>query len=172
MVHQVEYAINTLYRDIARENDRLTKIVADLTPSVRVLKVMEGTGGKVSVADLIAYQIGWGKALIRWYEAGVRGDEPEMPGDGFTKWDYAAIARHFYASYHYDGSEEQMKIFQQIVARILKIVETEFQTNRLDQTEVWAWCSLSSGKHWPLSKWIRVNTAAPYKRAFQLIQTT
>lgn len=148
------------------------KFVAEITlvpPSHRSLKIINGTGGKVSVADLIAYQVGWGKCLIRWYEAGIQGKVPEMPGDGFSTWDYLGIAQHFYQMYQFDGSEEQMKRFHQVVMRILDIVETEDQADNLDRTGVWPWCTLPSGKQWPLSKWVRVNTASPYKRATQLI---
>lgn len=122
------------------------------------------------MADLIAYQIGWGKCLIRWYEAGIQGEMPKMPGEGFLTWDYTGLAQHFYQTYQFDNAEEQMRIFHQTVLRILEIVETEHQTGNLDQMGVWPWCTLPSGKKWPLSKWIRVNTASPYKQAARLIK--
>lgn len=159
-----------LIQDIQHHKDRLVKIIASIPASSRTLKVIDGTGGKVSIADLIAYQIGWGKSLIRWHESGIRGEAPEMPGDGFLNWDYVAIARHFYQKYQYDTSHQQMKVFDQVVLQILEIVRKEFQANQLDEIGVWAWCTLTSGKQWPLSKWIRINTASPYKRATQLIK--
>lgn len=162
--------MSPLSQDIQHEYTRLVKIITQISPSSRTLKVIDGTGGKVSVADLIAYQIGWGKWLIRWYEAGIRGEMPQMPGEGFSTWDYLGIAQSFYQTYQCDGADEQMQVFHQVVLRLLEIVETEAQTNRLDQAGVWAWCTLPSGKSWPLSKWIRVNTASPYKRAAQLIK--
>ncbi len=160
----------TLSQDIRREYDRLVNGIAAIPLSLRTLKKIDGTGGKVSVADLIAYQIGWGKCLIRWYEAGIKGIMPDMPGEGFTKWNYVAIARHFQKKYQYDSADEQMALFHLVVLRILEIVATEDQTGNLDRLGVWPWCTLSSGKQWPLSKWIRVNTAAPYKRALSLIK--
>jgi hypothetical protein len=160
----------TLSQDIRDEYDRLVKVVTHISPSVRTSKIIEGTGGKVSVADIIAYQIGWGKCLIRWYEAGIQGKVPEMPGNGFLTWDYLGIAQHFYQLYQLDSSDEQMRVFHQVVLRILEIVVAENQTGNLDRTGIWSWCTLPSGKHWPLSKWIRVNTASPYKRATRLIK--
>ncbi len=159
-----------LIQDIQREKDRLVKMVASTPVSKRSLKVIDGTGGKVSIADLIAYQIGWAKCLIRWYESGIRGETPEMPGDGFSNWDYVGIAKHFYQKYQYDASHQQMKVFDQVVSQLLEIVKIEQQANQLDQIGIWAWCTLASGKQWPLSKWIRINTASPYKRAVQLIK--
>ena len=56
-----------------------------------------------SVADLIAYQMGWGKWVIQWYEAGANGEKPQKPGEGFSVWDYTEIAKHFYEKYQYDN---------------------------------------------------------------------
>ena len=93
-----------------------------------------------------------------------------MPGDGFSKWEYVAIAKHFYQKYGYDASVQQLKIFEEIVAQILGFIEKELKTGHLHQTGVWPWCTLPSKKQWPLSKWIQVNTVSPYRKAAQLIR--
>ena len=160
----------SLSQDVQKAYEQLIKTTDSIPTSKRRNKITEGAGGRVSVSDLIAYQIGWGKCLIRWYEAGIKGGQPEMPGDGFSKWDYVAIAEHFYQKYGYDASSQQLKVFQEIVTLILEITQREQQTGNLDQEGIWSWCTLSSGKKWPLSKWIRINTVSPYKRANQLIK--
>jgi hypothetical protein len=156
---------SSLSLEILREYSRLIKIVAPLPASFRLLKEIEGTGGKVSVADVIAYQIGWGKCLISWYEAGIKQEKPQMPGEGFSTWDYTTIALHFYQKYQYDHFQEQENVFYQVMLQILEIVELEHKTGRLNSVGIWAWCSLKSGKQWPLSKWVKINTSSPYKRA-------
>lgn len=155
---------------IKKEYDALIGALSRVPIHARSVKAIEGTGGTVSVADLIAYQIGWGTLLIRWYTAGIENRNPEMPGAGFTTWDYTGLARYFYTAYHYDGAHEQEKEVQRIVNHIITIIETEHQTGNLDKLNVWPWCTLASGKTWPLSKWIRVNTISPYKRATALIK--
>ncbi len=155
---------------IRQEYDSLKDTTAAISISQRQLKLIDGTGGKISVVDLIAYQIGWAKCLIRWYETGLRGEYPEMPGDGFSQWSYVEIAKHFYKKYRYDGAEEQMKILDELVLNILKIVNQEEEKGHLDRIGIWPWCTLQSGKSWPLIKWIQVNTVAPYKRAVKLIK--
>ena len=162
--------LSSLSLEISRSYKKLIAEIASVHPSHRCMKIINGTGGKVSVVDLIAYQIGWGKCLIRWYEAGIQGKVPEIPGDGFSTWDFLGIAQHFYQLYQFDSSEEQMKRFHQVVMRILEIVEIEDQKGNLDRTGVWPWCTVHSGKQWPLSKWVRVNAKSPYKRATQLIK--
>jgi len=149
---------------------KLIAAIAQIPAPLRSLKEIEGTGGKVSIIDLIAYQIGWGKLLISWYEAGIVGKKPEMPGDGFTTWDYVRLAQHFYTKYQFDGTQKQAQEFANVVARIIQIAQIEEQTGNINKLGVWQWCTLASGKQWPLSKWIQVNTTAPYKRATALIK--
>lgn len=155
---------------ILKEYNALAKLVAPLTKTQRIAKEIEGTGGMVSVADIIAYQVGWANLLLTWYYAGIAGKIPIMPGEGFTTWDYVGLAQHFYTKYHYDASSKQDTVFCDIVQQIIEIVETEYHNGNLDRIGVWQWCTLKSGKQWPLSKWVRVNTVAPYKRAQKLIK--
>jgi hypothetical protein len=159
-----------LSQEIQSEYDKLINLITPNSTSARILKQIEGTGGKVSISDLIAYQIGWGKRLIEWYESGIKGEFPIMPGEGFLTWDYTAIARHFYQKYQYHQNDEQNQAFHQVVLQLLDIAEKEHQTGNLARIGVCSWCTLQSGKQWPLSKWIKINTSSPYKRAFQLIK--
>ncbi len=51
--------------------------------------------------------------------------------------------------------DEQLKEFNRVVVEILEIVEREYKSENLDKEGVWKWCTLVSGKQWPLSKWIK-----------------
>lgn len=155
---------------IKKEYNNLVFVLEDVALSDRTIKTIDGTGGKVSVTDLIAYQIGWGNLLIGWYETGLKGRMPQMPGEGFTKWDYVGLARHFYQKYQYDSGKNQEQELYNTVIKIIAIVEHAHQTKNLDTFGTFAWCTLSSGKQWPLSKFVAVNTVAPYKRATALIR--
>jgi hypothetical protein len=122
------------------------------------------------LAERIAYQIGWGQLLLYWYNTGIDGKTPQMPGDGFAKWDYKAISNHFYKKYLYDQGKEQEKCFQNIISEVLVVVEKEYKTGDLDRLGIWPWCTLPSGKEWPLSKWVRVNTISPWKATSSLLK--
>ncbi len=159
----LSHAIYTAYSRLLELADKIPKQLQDI-------KGMDGTGGKISVRDLLAYQIGWGTLLIQWYQAGLQGKNPQIPGEGFTKWDYVGLARHFYQKYNLKSFQEQLQTFSLIVNDIIAIVEQEHQTGDLYQTGVWPWCTLPSGKQWPLQKWITVNTVSPYKRAATLLK--
>lgn len=150
---------------IAKEYNKLIQIISMIPLELQVPKAIDFTGGKVSISDALAYQIGWGNLLIGWYTAGIQNQIPQMPGEGFSTWDYVGLAQHFYTAYGSKDLAEQLQIFKEVVQRILEIVEKEYQTGNLDKTRIWQWCTLPSGKEWPLSKWVTVNTVAPYKRA-------
>lgn len=151
---------------LAKVYKQLMHKISGVSYAQRTLPLIEGTGGTVSVADILAYQIGWGKLLVSWYQSGMTGELPLMPGEGFTSWNYTKIAQHFYQKHHYDAGKQQEKEFESIVHEILKIIEKEDAAGNLDKIGIWDWCTLSSGKQWPLSKWIHINTIAPYKRAY------
>lgn len=160
----------SLSLEIQKEYNKLVRLALGFDEQTRNEKKINGTGGLVSVADIIAYQIGWGKLVLKWYAAGIDGKTPEMPGDGFNSWDYTGLARHFYKNYQYENSSQQMQEFHHIVKQILEIVEKEHKTGNLVKEGVWPWCTIKSGKTWPLSKWITVNTSSPYKKASNLIR--
>lgn len=158
---------NPLSQEIEAAYTHLINAIGDHD---RSKKVIDWNAKKISLAELIAYQIGWGSCLIRWYEAGIHGKTPDMPGEGFKKWDYRAIAAHFFEKYGYDGGAEQAHHFEEVVRKIANIAKEEEMNGNLTREGVWPWCTLSSGKKWPLEKWIRVNTVSPYKRATGLIK--
>lgn len=155
---------------IVHEYHRLMNVVRSLDTSARKLKSIEWTAGNASVNDIIAYLIGWGNLLIGWYQAGLRAEIPQMPGEGFFKWDYVGLAKHFYTKYQYDTTEQQDQAFESVVVKIIEIVEHESTTGNLDIKGMWGWQTLPSGAVWSLHKWITVNTVAPYKRATTAIK--
>lgn len=159
--------------DIQKSYNALMKVVLSFSKAERNHGVIQGYGSDlISISDIIAYQIGWGSLLISWYESGINNCLPDMPGEGFLTWDYLGLARHFYTKYHLDGFEKQNQIFFNRVNVILDIIENEYDSGNLEAIGVWEWCTLKSGKKWALSKWIRINTVAPYKRALVLIKKT
>lgn len=158
-------SLTPLSKEILGSYHSLVSSISKISPEHRNTEYMDGTGGKVSVCDIVAYQIGWGKLLIGWYECGLLEQSPEMPGEGFLSWDYVGLAQYFYNKYHLKGLNQQLTELEKLVEAIIAIVEKEHKNCRLNKLDVWSWCTLKSGKQWPLSKWIRVNTVAPYKKA-------
>lgn len=154
-----------LSRSIQSEYNALTEMIASISVKDWSAKIIDESKRSISPQDLIAYHIGWGRLLLYWYDSGIRGIMPIMPGEGFTKWDYMELAKYFHTKYTFNNPYGQYKEFQQTVLAILRMCEKEHSNGNLDAIGIWGWCTLKSGKEWPLSKWIQVNTVAPYKRA-------
>jgi|GEM_PF-2835688 len=119
----------------------------------------------LSPLQVLSYLLGWAHMLLSWYAKGKKNENFIMPGEGFIKWEYEKITEYFYKKYSSNSLEEQLILLKQITLTIISIIETENQSGNLDKLGVWDWCTLKSGKKWPLRKWITVNSLAPYKRA-------
>src|ERR1700730_6386121 len=96
-----------LSAEIYQSYKKLLDHISQLPIDIYTEKSIDSTGGKVSISDILAYQIGWGKLLINWYETGLTGKIPDMPGEGFVSWDYRGLAQHFYTKYQYNSASEQ-----------------------------------------------------------------
>ena len=148
---------------------KLQEIVERVPAGDRKKKQISFTGGLCSVCDILAYQVGWGTLLLGWYRAGLKNEMPVMPCKGFD-WDYNALADHFYTKYNRNTLRFLKNSLEQIVDELGIVIEKETQSGNLDKLGVWPWCRLKSGKEWTLSKWIQVNTIAPYTRATSAIR--
>ncbi|MCB9493291.1 MAG: ClbS/DfsB family four-helix bundle protein [Epsilonproteobacteria bacterium] len=124
----------------------------------------------ISISDVLSYLIGWGNMLLSWYEQGLSGKDFVMPGQGFEKWDYAKIAQHFFKKYNQNTLVQQLVLLEQTTQEIVSLIEKESTSGNIDKLGIWKWCTLKSGKQWPLSKWITVNSIAPYTRAITKIR--
>ncbi|MCB1067666.1 MAG: ClbS/DfsB family four-helix bundle protein [Simkania sp.] len=163
-MYQLSEEIESAYR-------KLDELLTQIPPSqIHDKRIMFGKL-KISVVDLIAYQIGWSKLLLEWYQSGIEKKSIQMPGEGFTKWDYQGIAKHFFKTYCFENLSAQRKFLNELVQKIIVFVEYESQTENIEKVGIWDWCTLPSGKKWPLSKWVSINTKSPYHRAYRLIKS-
>lgn len=122
--------------------------------------------GNVSICDVIAYQIGWGKLMLGWEAAEEKGQKTPMPAEGY-KWNQLGLlAQSFYKAYQHVSLKELLNEFDKIVQLILKWIDalSEDELFSLQQRE-WA------GDKWPLAKWIQVNTIAPYSSGRKKIRS-
>jgi hypothetical protein len=121
--------------------------------------------GQVSVCDILAYQIGWGKLLIGWEAAEKNGLKPAMPAEGYQWNQLGVLARSFYQTYQNFSLMELKREFEKSVQHILQWIDA------MNEEEIWHlnqrhW----TGNKWPIGKWIQVNTVAPYTSARRKIR--
>ncbi len=120
-------------------------------------KRIEGEG---SPADLLAYQIEWGRLLLSWEEAEQKGKTLEMPAKGYKWNELGQLAESFYNKHNKTGMHELLVEYGRIVGSIKAMIQG-LDENELFEIGKRKW----AGDKWPIVKWIQVNTIAPYRSA-------
>lgn len=121
--------------------------------------------GNISVCELIAYQIGWGKLLLLWEYSEKNGEIPAMPAKGFKRNQLGDLAQLFYQTYAHQSLSLLLKEYEEVVTEIIRMIEKlSHEELFLLKQRTWA------GEKWPLVKWIQVNTIAPYTSARKKIR--
>lgn len=143
-------------------NKNLSLLIKKLNsiPSSQVFKPsMEGHAKNttMSVANLIAYLIGWGELVLEWHRKEKEGITIEFPETGY-KWNQLGLlAQKFYKDYEYIDSYQEL--LEKLVTTNNKIVEL-INSYSNEQLYGQPWC-----KQWTRGRMIQFNTASPYKNA-------
>ena len=117
-----------------------------------------------SVKDLLAVRAWWTERVVRWVEAGRRGESPTTPEEGY-RWnetprlnaDVVRAARH-------ETYRAVRGRLERGVADVLSTIDGLDDRELLD-VGVFPW----AGK-WPISRWISLNTARQYTTARAFIR--
>jgi len=164
---------NPLALELILTYNKLVSFVMELPESLHKSEIIIGFDKKIiSVSNVLSYLLGWTNMVLTWYKQGKKGIIFIMPGEGFDTWNYEKITEYFYEKYRSVNRHKQCLLLKESTYKIIKIIETESQLDNLDKLGVWEWCTLKSGKKWPLKKWITVNSLSPYKRALSKIKTS
>lgn len=111
---------------------------------------------KMSVADLVAYLVGWGELVLKWHQQKRKGAVIFFPAEGYKWTELGLLAQQFYKDYEADSFPVLLEKLDKTVADIQKIItQTD---NDILYGEGWY-------KHYPMGRMIQLNTAAPYKNA-------
>lgn len=137
------------------------KLVADLS-SVPLERTQAATlaghakNTQMSVANLVAYLIGWNLLVLKWCDAKARGQAVDFPETGY-KWNQLGqLAQKFYADYAATDYPALLQQFAKVHARILALVEHETEASLYGAP----WY-----ENYTLGRMIQFNTASPYANA-------
>lgn len=138
-----------------------TKLQEDLADiPVEMTKISELDGHKkntkMSVANLVAYLIGWGALVLKWQRLHIAEEEIDFPETGFQWNELGLLAQKFYSDYAKEDYPSLLKKLDQTVIQILALID------QLDDKALYAqpWY-----KDYPLGRMIQLNTSSPYKNA-------
>lgn len=109
---------------------------------------------EISVCDTLAYLIGWGELVLKWYRLKSKNIEVDFPETGYKWNELGQLASHFHWQYR-DFSYEKLRFeFQSTTAQILQLIDS------LSNDELY-------GQHWyedyTLGRMIQFNTSSPMK---------
>ena len=76
-----------------------------------------------SVKDVLAHLMDWEQRLLEWYQAGLRGETPELPAPGMTWANLAELNEQIYQKYCRRSLAAIMEGYQQSYQQILKAVQ-------------------------------------------------
>lgn len=129
----------------------------EITDSQRDIRIPEVDK---TPAEIIAYQLGWLSLVMGWDQDEREGREPSMPAPGY-KWNQLGqLYQSFYAEYAAVSLPELRSLFhlkeQQWLEWIDSLTEQELFTQGIRK---WT----GSKAHWPMARWIHINSAAPFQ---------
>lgn len=111
-------------------------------------------GTRISVCDTVAYLIGWGRLVLKWYELFESGKKINFPEKGY-KWNQLGLlAQHFHNEYADWGYSDLLEELEKTVNKLLELI------SRLDDEALY-------GSLWyegyTLGRMIQFNTSSPMK---------
>ncbi|RMH88615.1 DfsB family protein [Lysobacter pythonis] len=144
-------AITSTYRKLAGE-------LAGIPAGHARQATMEGhaRGTSMSVADLVAYLIGWNLLVLKWCDAKARGLPVDFPETGYRWNELGRLARKFYADHAGQDYPALLRQFADVHARILALVESETDASLYGAP----WY-----EKYPQGRMIQLNTSSPYANA-------
>ncbi len=104
-----------------KEHRALEKLLSNLTP-----EQMTRTGAVTerSVKDVLAHLFEWEQMCLGWYQAGLRGETPPLPAEGFNWGQLPALNQRIYEKHRELPLEDVMKRFQASYQQVFETVQT------------------------------------------------
>ncbi len=138
--------------------NKLRKELADIPDSMVRNKELEGhaKGTMMSVADLVAYLVGWNELVLKWLDRDEQGLVIDFPETGFKWNELGRLAQKFYRDYETMPYEQLLSRLEAAKDHIVSRIEA--RNNDELYGRVWY------GK-WTLGRMIQFNTSSPYDNA-------
>ncbi|WP_286272438.1 ClbS/DfsB family four-helix bundle protein [Thalassotalea hakodatensis] len=112
-------------------------------------------GSKVSVCDTVAYLIGWGNLVLKWYRLTAEDQPVDFPETGY-KWNQLGqLAEHFHHQYSDWTYSQLLTELEQTTNALLLLIDS-LTDEQLYHTPWY--------EKWTLGRMIQFNTSSPMKR--------
>lgn len=150
-----------LLDDIHRERAGLGQLVASLSAEQIA---QPNVVGPWSVKDVLAHLTAWKLLFLGWYAAGLRGETPALPAEGYNWGKLAQLNQQIYEQHRDQPLPEVLAQFEEAYAAVHQLAEG-LPDDALFAPGAYAW----TGKH-ALVTYIAPNTSEHYRWARQEIR--
>lgn len=154
---------NELIEEIKSSYHKLQTELKCVPDSLTKIKSLEGHAKwtNMSVCNLVAYLIGWGNLVLKWYKIKEQGKEPDFPETGYNWNELGKLAQKFYSDYDDDDYQTLMRKCDKVVKDILDLIKGE--DDKILYESLWY-------EKYTLGRMIQFNTSSPYKNAYTRIR--
>ncbi|WP_414833122.1 ClbS/DfsB family four-helix bundle protein [Afifella sp. YEN Y35] len=119
-------------------------------------------GTQMSVADLVAYLVGWNELVLKWLDRDAAGEPVDFPETGFKWNELGRLAQKFYRDYEGVPYPQLIERLAEAKARIVALIEARNN----DDLYGHPWY-----EKWTMGRMIQFNTASPYANARGRLRT-
>lgn len=146
---------------IAEGRKKLDKKLALLSPE-EILR--PGMMDEWAVKDIVGHLVDWHLLVLGWYEAGLRGEKPYLPSEGYTWRDLPKLNQKFFEQRREQPLQEVLRDFEETYQRELAIIESLSEED-LFEKDRFAWTGV-----WSLAEYFAANTHKHYDWACKNIR--
>lgn len=148
--------------------DTLAKLVRDLRSAVDVHGSARVAGLCVvdswSTRDLLAVRLWWARAVLSWTDAGLRGEVPTTPAEGYAWRETPRLNADIVAKVRGLRLEDVLSEIEATCCELSARID-ELDDRALFAVGAFEWC----GK-WPLARWIAINSTRQLTTARTMIR--
>ncbi|MHA2299195.1 MAG: ClbS/DfsB family four-helix bundle protein [Candidatus Hodarchaeales archaeon] len=105
------------------ERRRLVKNLELLNDEDMVQPGVGGPDGKYSVKDILAHLVEWEQMFLEWYQAGLRGEVPEVPAPGITWRELRVLNAQIFEKHRKKPLEDIKAKFESSYKQVMEVVE-------------------------------------------------
>lgn len=113
-------------------------------------------GTQMSVANLVAYLVGWNELVLKWLDRDAAGEPVNFPETGFKWNELGRLAQKFYRDYEGVPYPQLIERLAEARARIVSSIEVRNNDDLYGRS----WY-----EKWTMGRMIQFNTASPYANA-------
>ena len=103
-----------------KEHDALDQLLETLTPEQMTCP---GVLGEWSVKDVLAHLYEWEQMVLRWYEAGKRGETPAVPSEDYKWSQLPALNQHIFETYRDQPLNEMLAMYRESHRKVMETIE-------------------------------------------------